>query len=719
MDRATDPSTCELSVARLKLADDLIFTPQVHGTEFYCHIESPSRGTFYRVGYPEYFFLSLFDGQTNVVQALTHSARALGAAGLTKEQGVQVATWLLENRLAEFVDQHAANRQNPNPRTTSPNRWRINPFWMKLTLGSPDRLLTFLVAVLGWLISPWATAMGLVVIAFGAISLATQWDLFAASTAEIFLPHNWLRLAGCWLILKIVHELAHALTCKYYRGEVRETGLIFILLAPMAYVDVTSCWRFPSKWQRIHVAAAGMYAELVMAAVAAMLWIHTDAASSRQLLHNVIVMASVSTLLFNANPLMRFDGYYILADLLEIPNLGTEAERMFRGWCSRFYFGTAASSLQFAGIRRWVIGIYGAAIAGWRCAACLSLAAAASVLLKGAGVLLAFAALALWFGQPMWLAINELWRRFHESRSSFYRAAGLGSMTIAAAAVLIGYVPWPGSVMAPLVVEYTDLAVVRSRAGGFVERIHVVDGQRVSAGQLLVELRNDDLQFELQGLQGEASAARLKHRAALDRQESGLAQIAWQDYQAVAQRLAEAEKRVAALKVCTPVDGLVIARNLSEQLGTFLKEGAEILSVGDPLRKELLVSAGQEDVETIATHVGASVRFRICGQLGGGVLQRLAPRASLELLHPAMSALAGGPLAVTEVEESKSTTARTRLTEPRFRGVILLTPDQSRILGAGARGYAMFGLRNMSIGEFTWLRFTRWLRILLNPQSPQ
>ena len=199
-----------------------------------------------------------------------------------------------------------------------------------------------------------------------------------------------------------------ALACKYHRGEVRETGLIFILLAPMAYVDVTSCWRFPSRWQRIHVAAAGMLAELLVAAVAAITWAHTDSSVVHHLLFNVIVMASLSTLLFNANPLMRFDGYYILADLVEIPNLATDGNRFLKAAASRIFFGEKQRPLQALGFRRWFVRSYGLAAAAWRLLICVSLVTAASVLLHGAGLVLAVAGVFAWFG----VAVMETRCRF-------------------------------------------------------------------------------------------------------------------------------------------------------------------------------------------------------------------------------------------------------------------------------------------------------------------
>ena len=197
----------------------------------------------------------------------------------------------------------------------------------------PDRWLSKLSPHTNWLFSAPMTALGMLLITAGMIVAIVRWNELVDSSQLVFARNNWLLMGVAWLVLKVAHELAHALACKRQGGEVREAGLVFVLFAPAAYVNVTSAWRFPCKWQRVHVAAAGMYVELVLAALAVMAWNHVDSIVLRHLLFNIILMASFTTLVFNANPLMRFDGYYILSDLLEIPNSAPGTVRdLSSGW---------------------------------------------------------------------------------------------------------------------------------------------------------------------------------------------------------------------------------------------------------------------------------------------------------------------------------------------------------------------------------------------------
>lgn len=718
MSSVPDRSTNEISVARLRLTDDLIFAPQAYGQTTYYHVEVPSQGQFYRVGYAEYVFLSLLDGNRTVAQALTLTARSLGARALSHTEGIQVAHWLIDNGLAQFVDNDSLECYSPRSQSNGLGPlWRhVNPFWMKLSFGSPDRIFTRILPVLGWLFSPWATVAGIFLALVGVGYVASQWTRFTASADAVLAPHNWLWMLLAWLLLKTIHELSHALACKFYGGEVRETGAIFILFAPLAYVDVTSCWRFPSRWQRIHVAAAGMYAELVLAAAAAVAWTYASSPVAQHLLFNVIVMASLSTLLFNANPLMRFDGYYILSDLLKIPNLSQEGRRVLQQRMAQLFFGQKAQPRQILGFRYWVVVGYGFAGAAWRLLICMSLVTAASVLLHGAGLVLAAAGVIAWFGLPLWKVAIAMQRRFHENRPSFLRATVVGIALAATVSGILLWVPWPGAMRAPAVVDYAGHAVIRSATAGFIRRVHVTEGQIVEAGELLVELQNDELATQHRELELALQEDLAQLRLALNRQRGADVQIAQRNVQARKERLREISDQTEGLELRAPVAGRVVARNLAQTVGTYVKRGAEILTVADETRKELVVSVGQEAIDSVMPYVGGETRFRIHGRPARtGTLERLDPRASTRLPHPAMSGRVGGPLAVTEPSEAEANETGMRLVEPRFRGVIAISPQIARQLGAGEQGYAMLGLRQESIGELAWVRFYRWCESLLKP----
>ncbi len=248
----------------------------------------------------------------------------------------------------------------------------------------------------GWLFSTYAVVGWVFVLLWAARELTVHHHRLAASSSNILAANNWLWLAVVWVLLKVIHECGHAVACKRWGGEVREAGVLFILLAPLAYVDVTSSWRLRSKWDRVAVAAAGMYVELFLAAVAAILWARLVPGVMSQICLNVMMTASVMTVLFNANPLMRFDGYYILSDLLEMPNLYGTGQAYVKHIVRRLVFGLPSTDPAESGWRGTFARTYGIASWWWRLLVFWGLVLTAATLLDGAGILLSLVALLVW-----------------------------------------------------------------------------------------------------------------------------------------------------------------------------------------------------------------------------------------------------------------------------------------------------------------------------------
>lgn len=713
-----DRETRDLACVPLQLTEGLLFSPQRHGGEQFYHIEHATAGRFFRVGYAEYALISLFDGRTSLAQALTLLARRLGAQAPNRRQGLETVQWLIAQGLARRVDEsgsavtRSARAMGATAAMAGERRGglRLNPFWTRIPCGSPDRLLRALLPVLGWLFSPGAMLLGLVALVAAGVSLASQWERFVADSAAIFTLHNGPWLAAAWLALKVAHELGHGLACRRHGGEVREAGIVLVLLAPMAYVDVTSCWRFPSKWQRIQVALAGMYVELLLAALAIWVWSQASSELTRHALVQVIVMAGATTVLFNINPLMRFDGYYLLADALEFPNLYEEGDRYVRSLASHWFLGVRGTPLRWLGARGWLVRLYGFAALVWRTTVCVSLLVASAVWFHGAGVLLAIAGAIGWLGRPLAGAVGAWLRQWRERPAGAARGALLAAGLLALASALLAGLPWPGGLAAPAVVDYADLSLVRSRASGFISRIHVADGQLVTEGTPLLELTNDELESDVVDLRSRLEQERLRLRFALDEHDPLQTQIAEGTMLGLEQQLAEAEQRRAGLRVVAPVAGRVVARGLEQRLGTHVREGQELLAVGDEHRKELVVSIGQEDLDEVLPRVGEPIRFRLgAGPLRSGRLERLVPRASTALPHPAFSSLAGGALAVRPREEESRSGESMRLVEARFRGVVIPDEDERPLVAAGERGQVLFGARRDRLGPRLWREARRWL----------
>lgn len=707
MQTSLDPSTVELTRTRAALRPDIRFTPQHYGDELFYHLELSASSEFYRIGFTEYVFVSLLDGRTSFSAALAITAQTQGASAFSQHDAVTLYTWLLERRLITLVDDNGIPHKPKKAETNMASRLaKCNPFWIRIPLGCPDQLLRALQPALGWLFTLPATLAALLLMTAAAFQVSSDWTRFSSASEQVFAVDNWLWLLLAWMILKVMHETAHGLTCLRYGGEVRETGLILAFFAPLAYVDVSSSWAFRSRWQRIHTAAAGMYVELVVASCAVFGWTQTDSVTIAHLLYNLIVMASLSTILFNINPLMRFDGYYILSDLLQIPNLASKSAEVLRQTIGRILFGTKASTPTLKSHRIWTLRTYGAAALLWRLLICVSLLLAASVLFHGAGVLLAVLGAVAWYGMPIWNAIKALWRILEQSPMALIRAVTVVVPLAVVISACLFWLPAPFGATAPGMVTYPDGSFVRAGVDGFIDSVHVLPNQRVQQGQLLISLRNDDTALEQADLTLQLKQETLRYQRSVRDHEAGDARVAKSNLKSIQQRLDEASKRLKLLEIRANRSGVIVARDLSSLVGTYVQEGDELLVI-DKGSREFRISISQEDVQQTSQLADAVVSLRIGTRPAiAGTIRRINPRASRDLLLPALAASEGGSVTVT-AETTADGTETLKSTTERFDGVVTLGTDASIL--AGERGCVLLGIRDKPLGHHLYDYMESWL----------
>ncbi|NQT11230.1 MAG: biotin/lipoyl-binding protein [Planctomycetes bacterium] len=715
MHEQADHSVRELGSTRLRLRSDLIFTPQTARGEPYYMVEDPMNSRFFRLGLQEYTFISFLDGHTTIHEALSRLSSVMPDHRLSEQDVAGICRWLAEMDLAHTAESAQAARlaQTADAVETRQRVARCNPLVFRLPICRPDRIFASMAPWLGWIHRPWFFVAWLALIGWGAYEVFSQGERFAASSQGIFASANWLWIAAAWIGLKLVHETAHGVACRYYGASVREMGILFILFAPLAYVDVTSSWRFRSSWQRIHVAAAGMIVELLIAAVAAVIWSNTDAGWLNNLCFNVVLMASLTTLLFNANPLMKFDGYYILSDLLNIPNLYVSGQQFLRYAGRKWIFGVDATLPPWPRREARIIALYGIASFVWRVVVCASLTLAAAVLFHGAGIVLAGLAIVLWLGLPaLGLVKYLLYGKPGERPKRLRFLFTVGSASALGTAVLV-WAPWPGATEAPAVVEYAPYTVVRAASAGFVRQVHVQSGQHVAAGQLIAVLENHELQNELDDLELSIRQSDVRCRQLELQGKLAACQAEMEKHGALLTRLAEKRLEVQRLSVRAPRDGNIVRRNLDALLGTYLDTGDEIASIGHEQSKELRLSISQNDLEVFAERIGKPLRVNLPGQPSlCTMLSSVIPRASLQLSHPALAAANGGPLPVRNVspQTGNASGESCELVVPRFTGIAPLTETASVKLRAGQMGTVSCRPCRESIGAHIYSSLARWVR---------
>lgn len=708
-----------LAQQRLALRPGLAFRYRRFGGRSTYVIEDPWSGHFYRVGVPEYTFLTALDGERSVAEVLAEVARRIPDEALDEADAALICRWALECGLAHTAATRSAARLDQVAGREARRRWVewVNPLALRLSLGNPDPLLERAWKWLALLVAPAATGAGLGFIVVALVVLAVRWGEFTARVPEVLRPGAWAGGLFVFVLLKLWHELWHALVAKSHGGSVPDAGVIFFFGAPLAYVDLSTSYRLPDRWQRIHVALAGVYGEALAASAALGLWCVLTPGLVRDLAAQAILLAGVSSLAVNLNPLMRFDGYYVLSEWLDVPNLSSWGQQYVSGLARRWLWGQPTRFDPPAWGR--VICVYGVAAAVWRWSVSLGLIVAAGTWFAGLGVLVSAAAVAWWW---VWPAAGALRRAFVGSPSEPARPlrSGLGLAAAGGALALVLWAaPWPWPTRAPATVVYEPQTPIRAESAGFVARVLVADGQQVAAGQPLAELENDRLAFDVRLAECELAALELRRRNHLAGRETSALQALAEEARALAERVALLRHDQQRLVIRAPSAGRIVGRELERLAGRYLTRGTAVAALVDDDRKQLHALVSQFDQAQFQARTGSAVAASVVGVgplAAPARLVRLTPEAQSRDVPTALTVAGGGALAVRRAAtESPPRTPGANqppppleLESPHFLARVALPPETARGLAAGQNGWVGFHAGDESIASHLWRRAQGW-----------
>ncbi len=669
----------------------------VRGQTWYV-LTDPVSGRHHRFDALAYGLIAACDGVRTIDDIWAQRVDALGDDAPTQAEAIEVFSQAFAANLlaGDVAPEAGAVMRAQRKRRAQRRRATLNPLAFKLPLWDPDRFVTRHLHWVAWCYGAAMQPLILLAMAAGAALLAWHFDDFSAHAAAHLTQGRTLILM--WMaypLVKLLHELAHAFAVKAFGGEVHEMGISLLLLTPVPYVDASAAAAFERKRARVAVGAAGIVVEWLLASAALALWVLLEPGLLRDAAFAVAFIGGLSTLAFNANPLLRFDGYHVLCDAFELPNLASRSARCWQAALKRLATGRVALSAPAAqgSERAW---LWAYAPASWLYRGALTLTLAVAVADWNAWLGLALLALALW-----WIGLGPLvaalrWAlRSSEVYGVRARVAGLAVSALALAVTGATWWPLPHRTHAPGVVWLPDEALVRPGADGFIEAVLVSDGQQVVAGQPLLRLSNEPLRLELQRVSAEWRQQQVEHLAALetDALRAALAADRAAALAAERERLAE---RVAALEVRAAVAGRVAIDTRRLVVGRWLTQGqvaAHVLTPGAPLVRALVANEDIALVRERPGRIGVALASDARTELTAD-WQRSVPRATRTLFTPALGAAAGGPIALDPSDPE----GRTAL-EPRFE--VELRLPQDAVVPIGARAWVTFLHGDATLAELS------------------
>ena len=320
---------------QVRLRPDLVVQPQFYEGMTHYVIKDPLALKYFRFKIEEYFLLQQFDGKQQLQDVKKAFERKYRPQTISIEDLTRFVAQLHE---AGIIVIDSGEQAKVLIRRRKKNKWRkvwsflANILFIKIPIIDPERLLTRMYPYFRWIFSSAFIGVSVTSMLLALTLVLSNWKTFYDKLPDFQSFFNWWTIMSFWgslAIVKIIHEFGHGLTAKHFGGEVHEMGILFLVLTPALYCDVTDSWLLPNKWKRIWISAAGIYVECFLASLATFVWWYSQPGLLNSLAMATMFICSVNTIMFNANPLLRYDGYYVMADWLEIPNLRIKSTQFF------------------------------------------------------------------------------------------------------------------------------------------------------------------------------------------------------------------------------------------------------------------------------------------------------------------------------------------------------------------------------------------------------
>lgn len=691
----------------------------------------PSNNQFFRVDESGYRFVAMLDGRRTVGQVWEACNEQLGDAAPTQGEAIQLLGQLYTSNLihADLPADAAGMFDRYKKRMSRQVRgYLMNVLFARVPLFDPDRLLDKWAPLVGWIFGPVGVTLWLVLLGFGFYSIADDTEALFDQTTNVLNPANLPLLYLSFGVLKLIHELGHGFSVKYFGkkeqvgSEVHTIGLMLMVLTPVPYVDASSAWAFRSKRRRAFVGAAGMYVELACAAIAAIVWSRTgaNAPTVHAIAYNVMFIASVSTLLFNANPLIRFDGYYILSDLAELPNLYQRSKDFLYYLVKKHIYGVQnpKNPSQAPGERAWFL-VYGLASAAYRVFLGVTIVLFVAGQLFFIGMIMAFLAIVTFLLVP-W----GKWFKFLASSPELTRTRGRAIYASMALVILIavglGTVDVPDRQRASAWVEPATSQRVFAGADGFVQQV-TPTGRPIAESQgddALVVAENMELLTAALRLENEREQLQARYRSALS-EDAALAQALRGQLRAQQDQIQRVQDQLHALWIAPsifPQNATWVSFDADRLPGSFVQRG-EPLGVVATLDDLIIRAAADQYLGPrleLGDWVGRSVEIKNPNRPGftyHGTVQSVAESGQNELFSPALGYAAGGSMATDMADETG-----TQSTEAYFE--VRIKPDAAPAdappLMAGQRVTVRFAFEPRPLAEQGWLALRQLLMRRLN-----
>ncbi len=548
-----------------------------------------------------------------------------------------------------------------------------NPVALRFALWDPEEFLNRHFSKVRWVFSKWTGQLWMLLLIYAATEAAQHWPRINHHfEINALSPYNLLLIFLLYPPIKFVHEMGHAFSAKLEGGEVHEMGITFLLFVPVPYVNVSTATHFRSRYRRILVSAAGIMVESALAALGLLLFLAAQPGLVQNIGFNIFLIGGISSLLFNGNPLLKYDAYYILADAVGIPNLYQRSAQYWQYLLQRYLFGLrdALSPASAPGEAAWFT-VYCPLSLAYRLGILWFIISLVTDKFFYLGLTLAIWLIGLQILMPLYKGLLFLLASpaLQAKRNRALLASG---MLTAAVVAVVGFLPIPSYSINQGVVWQPDEVHLRARHGGFVDALLVENLQSVSTGTPILVLSDPFLSSEARIAEARVEELRSRYRAsrANNHFEAG---IVGEDLQVAESELQFILEKAEHMSVDAFKNGRLLLLEADDLPGRYVQQGDLLGYILDDEKPTVRMAVSQQNIGLLQDKV-VDIKVRFATDPGTDFeasILRQAPEATNRLPSLALATTGGGPFIVTaDEQDGYATLEKVFLVdlEPDFRG---------------------------------------------------
>jgi putative peptide zinc metalloprotease protein len=720
----------------VRVRPDLDYTKQRYQGRQYWIIKDPVGLNYFRFQEEEFALLNWLDGKSSLDDLRSRFEKQFAPQKITLEELGRLIGMLHQSGLV-IAAVPGQGKQLLKRRGERKKKEILGALSNILAIRfkgiDPERILTWLEPRFGWIFTTKAFILWLMVLCSALALVLVQFDTFQQKLPgfhKFFGPENWFYLAIAMGFTKVLHEFGHGLSCKHFGGECHEMGVMVLVLTPCLYCNVSDSWMLPNKWHRAFIGAAGMYVEIFLASIATFVWWFSEPGLINNVALSTMFVCSVSTVVFNGNPLLRYDGYYILSDLLEIPNLRQKATTILTRKLGHWCLGLEEQDDPFLPKRNQVLfALYSVAASVYSWVVVFSILFFLYQVFKPhrleiLGQMIAVMSLVSLVVKPLWKLGKFFYVPGRTDQVKKPRLFATLALVLAALGIVV-FFPFPYRVYCAFEIQPRGAEHIYVDVQGELTEVPVEAGKRVAPGTLLAQLSSIDLELQIKELEGQRDQDKvrldnLRDQSIVDPSGANSAELQrgqiLKSLESINEQLAERKEDVAKLKLMSHTEGVVIPPPAvpnkpspdgrltkwhgspldKRNLNSTLTAGTLLCLVGDPTKKEAILIVDQSDIEMIRKDQRVEMMLdELPGEILEGRITAIAPE-ELKSVSPALSNEGGGSIATKAGPSGAPRPASTSYQ------VEVPLDDPDGLLVSGLKGEARIEAGKHSLGWRLW-----------------